>query len=202
MGPEDHRDRPLPPRLDPRAGRPSHSRPEPAPRRRTSRGVIGLRVVAAVVSAALLAGSGWGWYLTRVADAAVNRTDAIPTSGNDGIGTDMNLLLVGQDGRTDLTPEQLAELNAGASDSGGLNTDTMILVHIPADGSRASFVSFPRDSYVQIPGHGQDKLNAAYAYGYNSAGPRAPPDEEEGAGGPPPLQNLSKLGGVQDRPHP
>ena len=96
------------------------------------------RVVAAVVSAALLAGSGWGWYLGQVADASLNRTDAIPTSGNDGIGSDINLLLVGQDGRSDLTPEQLAELHAGQNDSGGLNTDTMIPVHIPADGSRAS----------------------------------------------------------------
>ena len=42
----------------------------------------------------------------------------------------------------------------------------MILVHVPADGSKASFVSFPRDSYVEIPGYGMDKLNAAYAYGY------------------------------------
>ena len=30
----------------------------------------------------------------------------------------------------------------------------MILVHVPADGSKASFVSFPRDSYVEIPGYG------------------------------------------------
>jgi LCP family protein required for cell wall assembly len=190
-------DRPLPPRLDPRAGRPSRSRPEAAPRRRTSRGVTGLRIVAAVVSAALLAGSGWGWYLTRVADAAVNRTDAIPTSGNDGIGADMNLLLVGQDGRTDLSPEQLAELNAGANDSGGLNTDTMILVHVPADGSRASFVSFPRDSYVQIPGHGQDKLNSAYAYGYNSVDSAAPAADKEAAGAQLLVQTISKLSGLQ-----
>ncbi|NYJ05674.1 LCP family protein [Petropleomorpha daqingensis] len=155
------------------------------------------RLVAALVSAALLAVSGWGWYLTQVADASVNRTDAIPTSGNDGIGTDMNLLLVGQDGRTDLTPEQLAELNAGANDSGGLNTDTMILVHVPADGSRASFVSFPRDSYVEIPGHGKDKLNAAYAYGYSSAGSQASTAEKEAAGAQLLVQTISKLSGLQ-----
>jgi LCP family protein required for cell wall assembly len=158
---------------------------------------VAARAVAAVVSLALLGVSGWGWYLSRVADASVNRTDAIPTSGNGGIGTDMNLLLVGQDGRTDLTPEQLAELNAGATDSGGLNTDTMILVHVPADGSRASFVSFPRDSYVQIPGHGRDKLNAAYAYGYNSAGSGAPKDEKEAAGAQLLVQTISKLSGLQ-----
>jgi LCP family protein required for cell wall assembly len=159
--------------------------------------VVITRVLAAVVSAALLAGSGWGWYLSQVADASLNRTDAIPSSGNDGIGTDMNLLLVGQDSREDLTPEQLVELNAGANDSGGLNTDTMILVHVPADGSRASFISFPRDSYVSIPGHGKDKLNAAYAYGYNSAPHDASREEKEAAGAQLLVQTISRLSGLQ-----
>ena len=204
MGREDQHGRPLPPRLDPRAGRAPHER---APhertshgrgrRRRTSRGVVITRLLAAVVSAALLAGSGWGWYLSQVADASLNRTDAIPSSGNDGIGTDMNLLLVGQDSREDLTPEQLVELNAGANDSGGLNTDTMILVHVPADGSRASFISFPRDSYVSIPGHGKDKLNAAYAYGYNSAPHDASREEKEAAGAQLLVQTISRLSGLQ-----
>ena len=64
----------------------------------------------------------------------------------------MNLLLVGNDSRSDLTDEQRRELKTGKD--AGQNTDTMILVHVPADGSKASFVSFPRDSYVQIPGYG------------------------------------------------
>jgi LCP family protein required for cell wall assembly len=204
--PEDHPSRPLPPRLDPRAGRPTRSRvgdasaPSLAPRQRTRRWALVARVVGAVLSLALLATSGWGWYLGQVADASVNRTDAIPTNGNDDAshtGADMNLLLVGQDGRQDLTPEQLAELNAGATDSGGLNTDTMILVHVPADGSRASFVSFPRDSYVQIPGHGSDKLNAAYAYGYTSAGSNADTSQKQAAGAQLLVQTISKLSGLQ-----
>jgi LCP family protein required for cell wall assembly len=202
--PEDHPSRPLPPRLDPRAGRPARSRSTEdgaaAPRQRTRRWAVVARVVGAVLSLALLATSGWGWYLGQVADASVNRTDAIPTTGNDDTshtGADMNLLLVGQDGRDDLTPEQLAELNAGANDSGGLNTDTMILVHVPADGSRASFVSFPRDSYVQIPGHGKDRLNAAYAYGYQSAGGDADESAKEAAGSQLLVQTISQLTGLQ-----
>jgi LCP family protein required for cell wall assembly len=202
--PEDHPSRPLPPRLDPRAGRPARSRSADggaaAPRQRTRRwGLVG-RIVGGVLSLVLLATSGWGWYLGQVADASVNRTDAIPTSGNEDTshtGADMNLLLVGQDGREDLTPEQLAELNAGANDSGGLNTDTMILVHVPADGSRASFVSFPRDSYVQIPGHGKDRLNAAYAYGYQSAGADADKSAKEAAGSQLLVQTISQLTGLQ-----
>ncbi len=210
--------RPLPPRLDPRAGRPSRARgagpgagaerradrPTPgapggasrvgrAPRRRAA---VAGRVVAAVLSAVLLAGSGWGWYLGRVAEATVNRTDAIPADGNADTGgapEAMNLLLVGNDSRAALTPEQLAELNAGADS--GINTDTMILVHVPADGSRASFVSFPRDSYVEIPGHGMDKLNAAYAYGYTAVDGS---DAEKQAGGAQLLiRTLSLLTGLR-----
>ena len=167
---------PLPARLDPRAGRrPRHAGVPPqggasdsgAPKRRRFTGaVLATRAVALVVSLTVLSAGGWGWHLGRVADASVNRTDAIPTDGNEGIGNGeaMNLLLVGNDSRAGATQAELDQLNTTAHD--GINTDTMILVHVPADGSKASFVSFPRDSYVEIPGYGWDKLNAAYAYGY------------------------------------
>ena len=39
-----------------------------------------------------------------------------------------------------------------------------MLLHIPASGP-AVLVSLPRDSYVPIPGYGQNKLNAAYSFG-------------------------------------
>ncbi|NEK86979.1 LCP family protein [Blastococcus saxobsidens] len=199
--PDDPGGRPLPPRLDPRAGLPPRSRAgakpaaAAAPARRSRRGVVAGRVVAGVLSAALLAGSGWGWYLGQVADATVNRTDAIPAEGNEGAGEAMNLLLVGSDSRSSLTEEQLAELQAG-TDS-GTNTDTMILVHVPADGSRASFVSFPRDSYVEIPGHGKDKLNAAYAYGYAGVDDGASDNQKQAAGAQLLVQTISRLSGLE-----
>ncbi len=206
--------RPLPARLDPRAGRPSRS-PRPggtgpgdlAPRqvpdgdrrrRRGTRVAVLARSVAAVVSVVLLGGSGWGWYLGQVADASVNRTDAIPTSGNDGIGNQgqaMNLLLVGNDSRASATEEQLQDLNT--EDNGGQNTDTMILAHVPADGSQASFVSFPRDSYVKIPGYGWDKLNAAYAYGYAEVDEDASDAEKQASGAQLLIRTISALTGLQ-----
>ncbi|PRY48532.1 LytR family transcriptional attenuator [Geodermatophilus tzadiensis] len=194
-------DRPLPARLDPRAGRPAHGHgagkapQQPAPR--TRRGVVVARAVAAVLSVVLLGASGWGWYLTRVAEATVTRTDAIPDSGNadaEDAAEATNLLLVGNDSRADLTPEQLEEFSAG-TDS-GTNTDTMILAHIPADGSGASFVSFPRDSYVEIPGHGTDKLNAAYAYGYGDVDDSAPEEERRAGGRQLLVQTISGLTGL------
>jgi LCP family protein required for cell wall assembly len=210
--PESGNGRQLPARLDPRAGRGGSSRAGSRPSggaadgpadvarapRRTRRTAVAGRVVAGVVSAALLAGSGWGWYLGQVAEATVNRTDAIPTEGNEETGTApeaMNLLLVGNDSRANLTEEQLAALNAG-TDS-GINTDTMILVHLPADGSRASFVSFPRDSYVQIPGYGWDKLNAAYAYGFAETSDEQPLEQRQAGGAQLLVQTISQLTGLQ-----
>ncbi|MCW2619979.1 MAG: Cell envelope-related function transcriptional attenuator common domain, partial [Modestobacter sp.] len=190
--------RPLPARLDPRAGKPA--RHAVASTSGSGRHWLGAatRVVAGLLSLALLAGTGWGWYLGRVADASVNRTDAIPTSGNDEVvttGEAMNLLLVGNDSRASATPEELAQLNTEAN--AGLNTDTMILVHVPADGSKASFVSFPRDSYVQIPGYGWDKLNAAYAYGTQKAPAGASDTAKQAAGAQLLIKTISSLTGLR-----
>jgi LCP family protein required for cell wall assembly len=46
----------------------------------------------------------------------------------------------------------------------GSRTDTMMLVHKATNG-KAYLVSLPRDTLVDIPGHGKYKLNAAYAFG-------------------------------------
>ena len=43
--------------------------------------------------------------------------------------------------------------------------DVIVLVHVPEDGSSVQMIHFPRDLYVDIPGRGKDKINAAYAYG-------------------------------------
>lgn len=81
-------------------------------------------------------------------------------------GSGTTWLLVGSDSRQNLSPEQQAELTTGG-DLGTGRTDTILLVHIPGLGSNAptTVVSIPRDSYVDIPGYGEDKINAAYTYG-------------------------------------
>ena len=78
----------------------------------------------------------------------------------------MNWLLVGSDSRQGLTPEQQQDLATGG-DIGSSRTDTILLVHVPQLRSRipTTMVSIPRDSYLPIPGHGRDKINAAFAMG-------------------------------------
>lgn len=75
-------------------------------------------------------------------------------------------LLVGSDSRAGLDAEQQAELATGGEVGNG-RTDTIMLVHLPGLGSSAptTMVSIPRDSYVPIPGYGEDKINAAFALG-------------------------------------
>ena len=74
-----------------------------------------------------------------------------PTKEPQEQGT-LNYVLLGSDSRD---PE-----NAGSGRS-----DTMMIVHLNAERDQAYIISFPRDMWVTIPGHGKAKINAAYAWG-------------------------------------
>jgi len=173
----------LPAELDPRGRRaagPVAAAPagRPARRRRSDLvhgTVLGLRVVLAVCSLVVLIGSGWAWATYRNFNADITRINAITPrtdSSQGGIGgidgQDQNLLLVGNDDRDSATNPELAQLGT-TRDGGSYNTDTMMVLHLPADGSKATAISFPRDSYVSIPGHGKNKLNAAYPIGIQAS---------------------------------
>lgn len=90
--------------------------------------------------------------------------------GKDTDGKAQNILLIGDDHRPNgASPQVLAELGT-QQDGGSMNTDTMMLLHIPANGSQPTVVSFPRDSWVNIPGYGKGKLNSAFAIGVARGG--------------------------------
>ena len=92
----------------------------------------------------------------------------LASSAKDPDGKDQNILLIGNDSRAGASKTELKALST-ANDGGSVNTDTMMLLHVPADGSTATIVSFPRDSWVTIPGYGKGKINSAYGDGYSSA---------------------------------
>lgn len=114
-----------------------------------------------LVIAAALVGTGV-WIDTSL--RRIPALTALPDRPPAGRGS--NWLLVGSDSRQDLSPEQQAELATGG-DVGNGRTDTILVVHLPGLGSDVAptMVSIPRDSYVPIPGHGEDKINAAFALG-------------------------------------
>ena len=137
----------------------------PAPRPRHPPGRIGrrIRIATALLATVVLGVTGLAWGLYRDVTAGITTTDVIAAGwGGDG----QNILLVGVDSRTDaqgnaLPAAVLAQLHSGP-DTGVINSDTIMLLHVPADGGAAVAFSIPRDSYVSIPGHGRDKINAAY----------------------------------------
>jgi LCP family protein required for cell wall assembly len=76
----------------------------------------------------------------------------------------LNILLLGTDhGGSGPTIED--ELADGKWTVGSFRSDTVMIVHVPADREDAYLVSIPRDSYVHIPGHGKQKINAAFSLG-------------------------------------
>ncbi len=124
-------------------------------------------MLAAALSLVVLLGSGWAWATYRNFNANITRVNITPNSAvaaKNIDGSDQNILIVGNDDRDSATDAELQELGT-TRDGGSLNTDTMMLLHVPADGSKATVISFPRDSYVAIPGHGTHKLNSAYVDG-------------------------------------
>jgi LCP family protein required for cell wall assembly len=128
--------------------------------RRARRQRIVLAAVGAMSAITLLV-SGSAWVLTSYVSSSLGRVDA-GTSGTPSSGP-VNILVAGVDTRGGLTHRQKVELHVGSAVSA--NSDTLMLVHIPADHRSIEVVSLPRDSWVAIPGHGMNKINAAYGLG-------------------------------------
>ncbi|WP_375480272.1 LCP family protein [uncultured Jatrophihabitans sp.] len=129
---------------------------------------VGLRAAVAVASLLVLVVSGVAWATFKNFTATVPHGSAVPADLRDPDGADQNILLVGDDTRAGATRAELKALHTG-HDITTANADTMMILHVPANGSRPTLVSFPRDSWVTIPGHGKGKLNAAYPDGFNAA---------------------------------
>jgi LCP family protein required for cell wall assembly len=145
------------------------------------------RTVIALASVVVLVATWYAWVHIQDLNNGIARTNvlgnntpgAVAPQADDGnssvapLDSAVNILVVGMDSRTDpqgnpLPANELAMLSAGP-DSGELDTDTMILIHIPAGGQRAVAISFPRDSWVQLAGgYGSNRLNSAFAFAHNT----------------------------------
>jgi LCP family protein required for cell wall assembly len=120
-----------------------------------------LRIAAVVAAVLVVALDGVAWGLYRNVTGGITTTDVISGGGDGG-----NILLVGVDSRTDThgnpLPQEVIDQLHGGPDTGVLNSDTIIVLHVPAGGGAAVAFSIPRDAYVDIPGYRTDKINAAY----------------------------------------
>ncbi|QKW19808.1 LCP family protein [Kitasatospora sp. NA04385] len=134
------------------------------------------RWAAGALSFAVLATSCGGWAVLNGVGSSLGRVDAIgggrDRPADDGAST---FLVVGTDERAGIPESTLKDVLHAGGESCHC-TDTMMIVQLSADRGRATVVSVPRDSYVDIPAHrdpatgkqvaaAKGKINAAYGMG-------------------------------------
>lgn len=93
----------------------------------------------------------------------MSRVDDSPAGNRPAETPGNTYLLVGSDSRDDMTREERNALGTGMAE--GKRTDSIMLIHVPSGGGKSAIISIPRDSYMPIPGHGSNKVNAAYSIG-------------------------------------
>ena len=134
------------------------AQPVPSPRRPRRKGRarrIVLLVLAAWI-AFLVAVPIWAW-------SQIDKVDIEPAGARPASQAGTTYLLVGSDSRRGLTKAENRRLGTGGVGDVGQRTDTIMLLHT---GSGPDLLlSIPRDSIVDIPGHGTTKINAAFAIG-------------------------------------
>lgn len=130
----------------------------------------------------LIAAAGWV-TLSMLAFAVSSQIQSMKLSGEGKaalngnpwlLGSAQNILVIGTDSRPPdtLEPgaaqekrcyEQQARGEAPHDGCAGARADTLMLIR--AGGGQFRKLGIPRDSYAEIPGHGSDKINAAYSLG-------------------------------------
>ena len=135
---------------------PDDDAPTPKRRRLLPKILIGVAVVLVV---AIGAGLLYAATIDRSLTKNLNRGVELPTDESSlrppkeaqETGT-LNYVLLGSDSRD-------------PGNEGNGRSDTILVVHLNAKRDKAYITSFPRDMYVNVPGYGKNKINAAFAFG-------------------------------------
>ena len=128
---------------------------------RHARAKRALALITGALSLLVLLASGGGWLLEGYVSSHLGRVNAGTSAA--GPSGPLNILLAGVDVRSGLTRREQRILHVGHTT--GHNSDTLMVVHVTADRRHIYVVSLPRDSWVNIPGHGMNKINAAIGLG-------------------------------------
>jgi len=138
---------------------------EPPRQRRRVRRVLGVLLLMILLLGGLTAAAV---YL--LAETLDNNVDRVPNvfgildaGTRPPVNDAVTFLLVGTDSRSD-TPTTGTDAGPGV-DPGSERSDVLMLARVDPARTGASVVSIPRDSWVDIPGRGPGKINAAYAFG-------------------------------------
>ncbi|MBP3088721.1 LytR family transcriptional regulator [Corynebacterium sp. sy017] len=128
-----------------------------------------LKTVLAILATIVLLTSALGYFTVgRIGKTVASGNLSLGNNGMKGKATDgaTDILLVGSDSRTDaqgnpLTPQEIEVLHAGDEEAD--NTDTIMVIRVPDDGSSATAISIPRDTYIHDKKMGNLKINGVYS---------------------------------------
>lgn len=131
---------------------------EGAARRHRRWARIAVQASVAVLALVVLAAAGVLW---RVTTSVTDSIQTVPIRGlsataDDHKGKPLTVLLLGSDARIG------ADQGDGVT---GQRADAIMLIRLNADRTRVDVLSIPRDSWVNVPGHGTQKINAALNWG-------------------------------------
>ncbi|WP_241994594.1 LCP family protein [Cryobacterium sp. TMT2-10] len=132
------------------------------PRRR------GWRIALIAIAVVLLVGgavAAYAWSLSSTFDGQTVKIPQVfpdeasrpPAAQTGEAARGQNILLLGSDTR--------GSIEGSIADLTGQRSDTIMVVHVPANRKNIYVMSIMRDSWIAIPGHGEAKINAAMSYG-------------------------------------
>lgn len=131
------------------------------------RAFVGRYAIAFGVAAIFMGGAIF--TVNYVIDEKLDAVDRVDVTVADAPPEGANYLLIGSDTREFVQNEAEQEAFGTTADAGGQRSDTMMVLHVEPDAQRTLAVSFPRDLWVEVPGVGGSKINAAF----NEGGPDA-----------------------------
>lgn len=133
--------------------------PSPSTRSRLPRWFKITTITLLVVANIAVLGFIWAINTGNSLLSGADTDDDVVAVLDQGTGQARTFVIVGSD-----TREGLDDLE-NFGDAGGQRSDVVMLVRLDPETGSARMLSIPRDLRVEIPGHGTDKINAAYAFG-------------------------------------
>jgi len=134
---------------------PMHDGDAPRSKKKRDRIKVAFFIVLSVLLIAMIAGGIYAWSLMNAFNEREVLDDAFPDDSSRPAAVEgaQTFLLLGSDSREGM-------------DSGKLGrSDAIMVAHVPADHGTVQVMSIMRDNWVEIPGHGNNKINAATALG-------------------------------------
>ncbi|UNX55383.1 LCP family protein [Georgenia sp. TF02-10] len=153
---------------------PAWAEPAGPPDRRRRRARAALLIALAILLVLAGAGVAGTAYLQHRVDAALEKIDdpfaalpARPTPSAEnraeaaaeaGRADPVNVLVLGSDSR-------ISAGDPSAWAAGAQRTDALMVAQLAGTREHAYVMSIPRDAWVDVPGHGMNKINAAFSFG-------------------------------------